>query len=358
MSSKVEELVKLFSEKSYIITMGAPTVAEWLDCSEDDVREARRIIRSGDAPQAPKGKLKSRWQNASGEWLESYKFDEEDDNSLDEFKSSLLSELTNLGSLNASYDKSKKSGDKLMEINIPDFHFGKIDGNTIEEQAQKFIDAGVSLFTKAYSDDVNKILLPIGNDFFNSEATSTTTKGTPQQNNAEFYKIFSIGWKAIIKLVNWLNDYAKVEIIIVPGNHDTNATVMLGEVLEAYYNSNNNVNIDGGQEQTKYYRFGKNLFMYNHGDKTKGNDLVVRMAIENPIDFSQTKYRFIKLGHFHKNIVLDETMGVSIEYMPSLCSSDKWHRDNHYLSQPKSHATLYDKELGKHSVYNIYIDNI
>jgi len=360
-NERINELVDIFIEKPYLMKMGAPKISKRIKCSIKEVYEVKEYIKSNDLLKQElevtnKGRLKSRWQNGSGKWLESYKYD--DDDSLSEiktFKEELLNELRGIGKCK-SYNPNH--GSSCLEISLPDYHFGKIDGTTLEQQAERFVKAGIGLFSQAKNMNIERVLLPIGNDFYNSESTSTTTKGTPQQNNEEFHKIFATGWKSVVALVNALSDEVPVDIIIVPGNHDTEATIMLGEVLEAYYHNDKTVKVDNGAEQIKYYKYGKNFFLYNHGDKNKGADLALRMAVEKPIEFANSTYRFIRLGHFHKNMAHDDMMGIEIEYMPSLTKADKWHRDNNYLSQPKSSAVVFDKNKGKRATFNIYIEHI
>jgi len=316
-------------------------------------REARAIINK------PALKLKSRWQSASGEWLESYKVDEKVED-LKIFKEELLSAIEDLSSYKATKPKPLKSNftKNLLEISIPDYHFGKITGISLEEQKEIFISAILDIYYKANTnDEVERIILPIGNDFFNSEATLTTTKGTAQQNNSTFYDMFTTGWTAVVAVVDFLSEMKPVDIVVVPGNHDENATIMLGEVLKAYYTRNEMVTVANDSEYIKYYVFGNNLLMYTHGDKGKHKDYPLRMAVDKPVEFAKCPYRFIRLGHYHKTMS-DETMGIETEVLPSLTGSDDWHRKHNFISKPKITATLFSKKRGKSAVHTIYLEHI
>lgn len=357
----VDQIVEKFLTKPSYISNGSGKLSRMFKASREDVLEARKIakkvLKEKVVDAVPEGMvLTSMWQTPSGDFHKAYRKNGEVETkeNLSEFKDDLLKELSAAGKVKRF---KPTTGDYLLEIAIPDFHFGKIDGTTIEDQADKFVAAGLHLYDKAYNEGVGKVLLPIGNDFFNSEANSQTHKGTPQQNNATFYEMFTKGWTSIVKLVDEISTKTPVDILVIAGNHDTDATIMLGEVLKAYYKNNKMVDVDSDDELTRYYSFGKNLFLYNHGDKIKGVDLPLRMAIEKPILFAECPFRFVRLGHLHKEMH-NEVMGIEITRLPSLAKADKWHRDNNYLSQPKSTAVLFHKDYGKSSTYNVYLEHI
>ena len=62
--------------------------------------------------------------------------------------------------------------------------------------------------------DIEKIILPIGNDGMNSEGLSrATTKGTPQFDSGDWRETF-VGYCALmVKAVDYLAQYADVDVI-------------------------------------------------------------------------------------------------------------------------------------------------
>jgi len=346
-----KELVNKFIKTPSYLKQGKAFLSNLWNVSEDDITEAKAEARA-----MPKLKLKSRWQSASGEWLESYKVDDNLEDLMN-IKDELLRKLESLSYSRVLKGPSKHK-DNLLEISIPDYHFGKITGETIDEQKDTFISAVIDVYHKANAnEEVSKIVLPIGNDFFNSEATLTTTKGTKQENNTTFYDMFTTGWTAIVAVVDYLSEDVPVDIVVVPGNHDEVATIMLGEVLKAYYIKNEAVTVFNDDEYIKYYAYGNNLFMYTHGDKGKHKDFPLRMAVDQPDLFAKCDYRYIRLGHYHK-ATSDDQMGIEISVLPSLTPSDKWHRQHNFISKPKITATLFNKKKGKSAVHTIYLEHI
>ena len=119
---------------------------------------------------------------------------------------------------------------KMIEIPIMDLHLGKLawndetgenyDHNIAEERFLQVISDFINR-TKHYTFD--KILFPIGQDFFNFDSIDgTTTKGTRQDNDLRWQKLYLKGMEILVKAIDLLSQIAPVEIFYVAGNHDRN----------------------------------------------------------------------------------------------------------------------------------------
>ncbi len=74
-------------------------------------------------------------------------------------------------------------------------------------------------------------------------------------------------------------------------------------------------------------------------------------ATEQPNLWADTKFRFCKLGHFHKNkkidyVSVDTYNGFQVQVLPSLSGSDAWHNSKGYLAQKQAKGFLFHKERG------------
>ena len=79
----------------------------------------------------------------------------------------------------------------VYEISLPDVHYGKQHGYTLKEIEVQFLEVVKDLVRKAEGLNIDKFLLPIGNDGMNSEGMRrTTTKGTPQEESANWKETF------------------------------------------------------------------------------------------------------------------------------------------------------------------------
>lgn len=301
--------------------------------------------------------IKSVWTMPNGEIGWSIRPTENKKNEeLQNFKDSFLKDIRELGSKKEN-KQDYSSGTCLLEISLPDFHFGKIDGLTIEEQAQKFYDSVHSLYNRSLGYQVERVLLPIGNDFFNTDNINyTTTKGTPQRDNSHWQESFRVGWKTVIETINYLEAKLPVDIVIVQGNHDFEKTFYLGEVLEAYYANNKNVYImNNTNSPRKYYKYGEILLGFTHGDKEKPHDLPLLMAKEAKELWAETSHHEWHIGHLHKHMH-NEYQGVAVKTLPSLVGQDEWHKLMGYTSTKKAQAYIWNREDGLEGYIQININ--
>jgi len=251
---------------------------------------------------------------------------------------------------------------KLLELNIFDLHFGKICWS--EETGQEYnlqvaaetFRACIDYFintAQVYS--IERILFPIGNDFFNSDRSSpynSTTKGTPQEEDARWQKTFRTGRQLLVEAVNRLQNLAPVDIVMVPGNHDFERNFYLGDSLEGWFYNNKNVTVNNSPNPRKYYRYNNVLLGFTHGNEEKVTDLPIIMAQENPADWCVTKHREFHIGHWHQKKEIkykstEEYQGVMVKYMSSLSGTDSWHHKKGYISSKKSaEALIWDRKKG------------
>jgi len=313
-----------------------------------------------------KWKLNSYWSKWNGtKWLVSAFFMlRKADTDLEVQKSLIIRELFENSPKTAWTIDFSKLGNKLLEISIFDPHFGKLawaeetgDDYDIDIAEARFIEAITGLLSRVNLTQVERIHLPIGNDLFNVDTeTGTTTAGTPQDCDSRFAKMVKRVKNVVIKSIDKLSSIAPVDVTIVSGNHDSTTSFMLGEILEAFYHNNENVNINNSPKWRKFYQFGNNGFMYTHGNNEKHSELGIIFATEMPELWADTKYRFVKLGHFHKNktteyITVDDKLGVQVQILPSLSGTDEWHYSKGYLSNKQAKAFLYDKVEGEIATY-------
>ena len=253
--------------------------------------------------------------------------------------------------------KTKDDG-CLYEIAMPDIHFGRLawDEETGENYdiqiAQKAINSVVSQllsFTTKYN--ISRILLPLGNDFYNSDnSVDTTTRGTPQQEDTRWQKTFRKGWELAVEMIDDCTAVAPVDILIIPGNHDQQRSFYLGEVLKAWYANNENVQIDNRAAQRKYYQFGRSMIGFAHGYTEKIQSLPLIMALEAPDMWAQTEYREWHTGdkHHKEDMVFraNEANGVLVRILRSLAPDDAWTFGKGFKSLKAAEAFLWHEREG------------
>lgn len=279
---------------------------------------------------------------------------------LNDLKSEVLKEIASHSPIYPVIERKPKTGKKLLEIDLPDPHIGKLAWaeETGQDQDVKtihndFIWAVNELIEYAKIYDVEKILFPIGNDFFNSNSlANTTVNGTRQDEDTRWKKTFRIGRQIAIEAIDRLREVAPVDVVIVPGNHDFERVYTLGEVLSAWYRNCSDVDVENTPEIRKYYTYGKNLIGFTHGNEERIDNLPLIMASEKPSLWAESRFREWHLGHYHKKkeykwVDLDEHCGVIVRHLRSLTATDAWHYQKGYIGSVRGgQAFVYDHVSG------------
>ena len=191
---------------------------------------------------------------------------------------------------------------------------------------------------------IEQIYFPIGNDFFNSDYSHPmprTTGDTPQDSDLRWQKSFRSGRLLLAEAISKLQHVAPVTVPVIPGNHDTERAFYIGDSLECFFNTNENVAIDNRAAVRKYYQYGANLIGYDHGKNIKFSLLPQLMASEQKQLWADTKYRYWKLGHLHhekqiQTINTQEFMGVIVKFLPSLTATDHWHFEQGFVGATRA----------------------
>jgi len=335
-----ERLYDILTRRGYNVTLD--------DCGEA-LKETRKenllVIRESVNDAIPKDfELVSKWQGANGEWLSSYKKKKEETNEgWLVFRTSLLESLTEVKSPDNKYKNTSPKNKIAMEVSLPDLHFGKGD---LKKLKKLYLDSVVKLVDKVPKDRIHKFILPIGNDGLNSEGKrQTTTAGTPQFDTGTWYETFVTYTSALTESIDYLNTIAPVDVIVVQGNHDWERMFYVGEMIKAYYSGSSSINVDNSPNPRKYYMYGQCLLMYTHGDKEKASEMPLIMATEKPLLFASSKHREVHCGHFHKEM-LNEYRGVKVRFLPSICTTDDWHKEMGYEHYRCAQAYLWDHVTG------------
>ncbi len=259
---------------------------------------------------------------------------------------------------------SRPKGDgsgNLFEISLFDHHFGQLSwgketrGENYDVKiARRLALAAVDyLLAQIQDKQIDKILLPVGNDFFNvNNMLNITAHGTHQSEDERWKKTYVGGRKLWVEIIEMCLSVAPVAVILIPGNHDEERSFYLGDALECWFNKAQEVCVNNSPTFRKYYRWGDCLIGFTHGDRERKGVLVNLMATEVPMDWAQTKYREWHAGHYHAARaqafqVLDEELGVREWILPSLVAIDDYHAGKGYSHLRESMGMLWNKDRGK-----------
>lgn len=260
---------------------------------------------------------------------------------IEEQREQLIEDLKAFSPKVEEYPRPEEQG-ILYEISLPDMHFGK---GPIEDTITNFKKAVYDLINRVEHMNVERILLPLGNDILNSEGLQrSTTRGTPQFDSDDWRETFRACWTTCVEVILALSKTAPVDILLIQGNHDFERSFYLGDVIAAYFHNNENVNVNNSFETRKYYQWGVNLIGFDHGE-LKQDQYPLLMATEKPMAFAQTKHHEWHLGHWHKEM-MNEFRGIKVRFVPSMCPADYWHKKMGYAAKRKGQAYKWSKKYG------------
>lgn len=256
-------------------------------------------------------------------------------------------------------ERTKKETGLMAEISVPDLHLGKLcwaaeTGSDYDVKIAKdtFRNAVGQLASVAKAAGVESILFPVGNDFFNVDGKEgATAGGTPQDEDGRWQRTFVEGRKLLVEALDMLREIAPVDVLIVPGNHDTERSFYLGEALSCWYHNVPDVRIQNEPTNRKYHAWGKVLLGFTHGNEEAEKNLLAIFATEQPTLWGKSLFREAHLGHWHhrKERVyqpISESNGFRIRYLSSLSAADAWHTSKGYAALRSAQMFLWSKDRG------------
>lgn len=261
--------------------------------------------------------------------------------------------------------KYEKKYGLLFELPIVDLHLGKFSTSDIVKDEyntqiardcfNKVIDTCISRLREV---NIEKIVFPIGNDFFHFDTVGTTTTGgTPQDADMKHQTLFKSGVLLLIDGITKLSNELKapIEVFCVQGNHDFMTSYHAVMSLWCYFHNNENVTVDLSTSPRKYVEFGNCLIGYSHGEKEKKRIEKI-MQVEAAESWGRTKFREFHLGHLHSEQV-SEDGGIIIRNLSSVTGTDAWHHNSGYVGAiRKCTCFLWDKDNGLDSTFNVMIN--
>jgi len=256
--------------------------------------------------------------------------------------------------------------ENLLVLTINDLHLGRMswaeetEVNYDSKVAADYMKKGLeSIMAKAEGHGISEILYYVGHDFFtydNATPFPSTTRGTPQEADSRWQKMFMRGMELQIDAIKMLSQIAPITVQEISGNHDQQASFYLGQVLKVFFKDDPNVTMDISPKPRQYFRFGESLIGAGHGQKEKAADLHAVMMAEARKDMGETKYWYYVLGHMHHYVekrrrvlktpsykdrtlhglkhyeeVDEDYKGLTITYLPNLAERDDYEVEHSYV---------------------------
>jgi len=245
----------------------------------------------------------------------------------------------------------------MWEMPLMDIHFGKMawadetgedhyDIKIAAERSRKTVEDFLSR-----AGTYEKILFPIGQDFFHVDnTTNETTKGTRVDVDGRWEKMYDEGIKFLVWAIAELRRLAPVDVFYIPGNHDKMLSYCAAQTVNYAFKDTDSVIVDLSKETRKYREFGLGMVGFSHGKE--GKRIATVMQTEQPEMWGRTKFREFHLGDLHHERVWEDG-GIIFRRIPSITSTDAWHSEKGFKGAiRKAQAFEWDKKLGIVSIHN------
>lgn len=245
--------------------------------------------------------------------------------------------------------------DLLAVYPLGDPHFGMyawaqeagedFDLPTAERLTMGAIDRLVAAAPPAHTG----LLLNLG-DFFHADDSrnQTPNSGHALDVDSRYAKVLQVGLRSLVHCVKrMLEKHQRVELWMLPGNHDPHSSFALALALSAWFENNDRVAVDLTPGLFKYKEFGKVLIGGHHGHAAKSQDLPAVMAFDQAEAWGRTRYRYWYCGHVHHKFRDKEHPGVIVETFRTLAARDAWHSGKGYRAGRDAQLIVHHREYGE-----------
>jgi len=176
-------------------------------------------------------------------------------------------------------------------------------------------------------------------------------------------KMVQVGYRIMLMMIRLaLRIHKKVNVKIMPGNHDDLGSIFLRVSLFHVFENEPRVNIDLSPNVFQYLSWGKNLFGIHHGDKCKMAALPMVMAAEQAVLWGQAKYRKWFIGHFHNDTQVSftgkEMQGCTAEIFRTIAANEGYAHEAGYRSDQDGKVLVFHKEYGEVERYTVNISQV
>jgi hypothetical protein len=197
------------------------------------------------------------------------------------------------------------------------------------------------------------VLANMGDAIHADGSKSKTFAGTEVDTDGRYPKILRATTTMLIGMAELaLSKAETLHLVNVRGNHDTDVSVAVSEILRAHFRNEPRVKVVSNVALHTYLKFGQNLFGFHHGHATKAKDLPQLMATDRPVAWGQTKFRKWFCGHVHHETV-KEHLGCTVETYNTLASQDAWHAGQGYRATQKACCEIYQRSGGRMAKYEV-----
>jgi len=144
-----------------------------------------------------------------------------------------------------------------------------------------------------------------------------------------------------------LTKFEEVLVINARGNHDLDAAFALNLTIQAVYENEPRVTVEGNDSKFNFIEFGQNLIGVHHGDGINHNRMAGMMTKTMSQAWGRTKHRRFWNGHLHHKTMLEHDSGITFEVFHTLAPNDAWHSGSGYGAESRVTMITLHSEFGE-----------
>lgn len=314
---EVQSVMNMKSDATGVKGKKIKEVAEKLNINERTMYKIRNSVEdklNGFVPQQSTITGTSTLLDADGEiklqWVK-----EKSNDSTDAAIEAIEELLADAKTTHKPTPEPKTSIDELLAVYISnDVHLGALSWH--EETRDRDWDLGIaeSKFKQAIDSLIERtpptkecIVVDLGDLMeIDDMKNMTPNSGNVLDTDGRYPKVLKVAMECMKYFVTQaLNNHSKVRFINIAGNHDQTVGYAVTAFIDSWFRNDPRVIVDDKAAFQKYYKFGKTLLGFAHGDGLKMKDAGEVMAMHNEDIWSETTDRFYHFGHNHKDAVVD-----------------------------------------------------
>lgn len=250
----------------------------------------------------------------------------------------------------------EEAADKLAVVPFGDPHFGGLswgeetgDENWDLERAESVHVEAVRSLVDVCPSVRRMLLVPLGDNLHANDRTASTPKsGHRLDVDGRWPKAVDV----FVRTFRFAIDHALtkvpyVDVIVLSGNHDPDASHALARILKGYYHRCRRVYIDTSPRLFRHYEFGKNLLGFAHGHTKRPNRMSGLMPGLWPEKWGRTKHHAWYTGHVHHDSAMTLGDGSLVETFETLAPKDAYAAEGGWLSGRSARVDVWDKARGR-----------
>lgn len=192
------------------------------------------------------------------------------------------------------------------------------------------------------------VIVDVGDLFHANDDTNATPKSKHVLDvDTRFYRTAEVTLTALSAAIDCaLHKHEFVRLVILPGNHDPYAYLIILFAMAERYRNDPRVEVIKQPGEFWIHQFGQNMLAFHHGDKAKAERLVLFLADEFPDIWGATKYRHLWTGHLHHHKSAD-IGGVTWEQLRAMTEKDAYARSHAYSARSQLQGITLHREKGE-----------